>query len=109
MPRQELKKIKTDNLREKKLFSKSRLLIFVIAFAAIGGYLLLSSYAAPLPSPANEGLTNGASGSQTTDLDQLSKLLSNYGKVGGQLPGDINNDGTVNALDLSILLSHYGK
>jgi len=42
-----------------------------------------------------------------TILD-LSILLSHYGQSATASQGDINNDGTCNILDLSILLSHYG-
>jgi hypothetical protein len=38
----------------------------------------------------------------------LSILLSHYGGTGTPTSGDCNNDGIVNAIDLSILLSHYG-
>jgi lysophospholipase L1-like esterase len=38
----------------------------------------------------------------------LSILLSHYGQAATAAQGDINNDGTCNILDLSILLSHYG-
>jgi hypothetical protein len=42
-----------------------------------------------------------------TILD-LSILLSHYGQAATASQGDINTDGTCNVLDLSILLSHYG-
>lgn len=40
------------------------------------------------------------------NIQDLSILLSNYGKTGS---GDLNNDGTVNIVDLSVLMSNYGK
>lgn len=40
------------------------------------------------------------------NAQDLSLLLSNYGT--NNSTGDVNKDGTVNAIDLSILLSHYG-
>lgn len=39
----------------------------------------------------------------------LSILLSNYGKSGTASIGDINSDGIVDILDLSVLMSNYGK
>lgn len=40
------------------------------------------------------------------DIQDLSILLSHYGKSG---TGDFNNDGVVNIIDLSTLLTNYGK
>lgn len=41
------------------------------------------------------------------NLIDLSILLSDYGKTG--VPGDINGDGIVNIIDLSILITNYGN
>jgi hypothetical protein len=59
---------------------------------------------------------SGSSGSLQGDLNSdghvtildLSILLSHYSQAATAAQGDINNDGTVTILDLSILLSHYG-
>jgi hypothetical protein len=39
--------------------------------------------------------------------DELNQLKANYGKSGSGLTGDLNNDGTVNIFDLSLMLSHF--
>src|SRR6266446_1890827 len=39
----------------------------------------------------------------------LSLLLSHWHQTGSSLPEDINTDGMVDILDLSVLLSHYGQ
>jgi peptidoglycan/xylan/chitin deacetylase (PgdA/CDA1 family) len=55
-------------------------------------------------------LTGDINGDGTVDALDLSILLSNWGKTGATgTQGDLNGDGTVDALDLSILLSHWSK
>lgn len=44
----------------------------------------------------------------SVNAQDLSILLSHYGTAGTASTGDLNGDGQVNAIDLSILLSHYG-
>ena len=49
-------------------------------------------------------------GDGTVNILDLSILLTNWGKTGATAAqGDLNSDGTVNALDLSILLTNWGK
>jgi hypothetical protein len=49
-------------------------------------------------------------GDGTVNATDLSILLSNWGKTSATAAqGDLNGDGTVNATDLSILLSNWGK
>ncbi len=43
------------------------------------------------------------------DVVDLSMLLSNYGKTGLALPGDIDSSGSVGIIDLSMLLSGFGS
>src|SRR5438105_13165153 len=83
-------------------FSKAQLILFVLVFASIGGYLLLRSLAAP-----NPNLPGDLNNDNSVNVTDLSILLSNYGTTNST--ADINTDGTVNVLDLSILLSHYGQ
>jgi hypothetical protein len=45
----------------------------------------------------------------TVDINDLDALLANYGKNGSGLVGDINSDSTVDINDLDTLLSYYGK
>jgi hypothetical protein len=45
----------------------------------------------------------------TVNINDLKALLDNYGKSGSELVGDINSDGTVNINDLKTLLDNYGK
>lgn len=47
--------------------------------------------------------------SGVVDLDDLATLLRFFGHTGGEpVPADINRDGAVDYLDLSLLLSHFG-
>jgi hypothetical protein len=68
------------------------------------GYLLTpTSYAAAfMPGDAN--------GDGTVNINDLSKVLTNYDKTGMQwADGDFNGDGTVNISDLSNVLTNYDK
>jgi hypothetical protein len=55
----------------------------------------------------NPNLPGDLNNDNTVNVTDLSILLSNYGTTNTN--ADINNDGSVNVLDLSILLSHYGS
>src|SRR4051812_2316746 len=55
---------------------------------------------------SNPNLPGDLNNDNTVNVTDLSILLSNYGTT--NTAADINSDGTVNVLDLSILLSHYG-
>lgn len=65
----------------------------------------------PITVTFNNNGTSVKSGDLNNDgivnAQDLSILLSNYGTSNSA--GDVNKDGTVNAIDLSILLSHYGQ
>lgn len=56
--------------------------------------------------PGNSQKTGDLNSDGKVDIVDLSTLLTNYGKSG---MGDINNSGLVDIFDLSILLSNYGK
>ena len=55
----------------------------------------------------NPNLPGDLNNDNTVNVTDLSILLSNYGTTNST--ADINGDGTVNVLDMSILLSNYGK
>jgi hypothetical protein len=55
----------------------------------------------------NPSLPGDLNNDNTVNVTDLSVLLSNYGTSNSA--ADINTDGTVNILDMSILLSHYGQ
>lgn len=48
-------------------------------------------------------------GDGKVDVVDLSILLSHYGQNGAQAQGDCNSDGKIDVVDLSVLLSHYGQ
>ena len=56
---------------------------------------------------SNPNLPGDLNNDNTVNAQDLSLLLSNYGTTNSA--GDVNSDGLVNAIDLSILLSHYGQ
>ena len=56
---------------------------------------------------SNPNLPGDLNNDNTVNVTDLSILLSNYGTSNST--ADINSDGTVNILDLSALLSHYGQ
>src|SRR5258708_34571594 len=86
----------------KSRFSRRRLLIFALAFGAIGGYVIYRSFAAP-----NPNLPGDLNGDNIVSIADLSTLLNNFGTTNSI--ADINLDGQVTILDLSILLGHYGQ
>lgn len=55
----------------------------------------------------NPNLPGDLNNDNTVNVTDLSILLTNYGTTNST--ADINGDGTVNVLDLSVLLSHYGQ
>jgi len=55
----------------------------------------------------NPSLPGDLNNDNTVNITDMSILLSNYGTTNST--ADINGDGTVNVLDMSILLSNYGK
>jgi hypothetical protein len=55
----------------------------------------------------NPALPGDLNNDNTVNITDMSILLSNYNT--SNATADINGDGTVNVLDLSILLSHYGQ
>jgi hypothetical protein len=55
----------------------------------------------------NPALPGDLNNDNTVNISDLSILLSNYNTSNST--ADINGDGTVNILDMSILLSHYGQ
>jgi len=89
------------HLKSSSRFSRSKLSLFILAFAAIGTVIYIS-LAAP-----NPNLPGDLNSDNTVNISDLSILLSNYGT--SNAAADINGDGLVNILDLSALLSHYGS
>jgi len=55
----------------------------------------------------NPSLPGDLNNDNTVNITDMSIMLSNYGTSNSA--ADINGDGTVNVLDMSILLSHYGQ
>lgn len=55
----------------------------------------------------NPNLPGDLNDDNTVNIQDLSMLLSSYGT--SNAAADINGDGTVNILDMSALLSHYGQ
>src|SRR6185503_4429183 len=55
----------------------------------------------------NPSLPGDLNNDNTVNIQDLSILLSDYNT--SNTAADINADGTVNVLDISILLSHYGQ
>jgi hypothetical protein len=58
------------------------------------------------PTPTPSGKVGDINGDGTVGILDLSIMLSHWGT--SDVPSDINHDGTVNILDLSMLLSHWG-
>ena len=58
------------------------------------------------PSSSPSGVIGDLNNDGTVNIFDLSILLSNWGT--SDAAADLNNDGTVNIFDLSILLSHWG-
>jgi uncharacterized protein YkwD len=56
---------------------------------------------------SNPNLQGDLNNDNTVNAIDLSMLLSNY--TTSNAAGDANSDGAVNAIDLSIVLSHYGQ
>lgn len=81
---------------------RSRAALFGVAVGIVGIALLWRSLAA-----VNPNLQGDLNGDNKVTITDLSILLSNFGKSGGD--GDVNGDGKVNITDLSILLSNWGK
>jgi hypothetical protein len=91
-------------VKQANKYSKIQLSIFALTFIAIGGYFIISSFAASVPPTTLPGDTNGDGLVNITDL---STLLSHYST--NYPTADFNTDNVVNITDLSILLSNYGK
>jgi peptidoglycan/xylan/chitin deacetylase (PgdA/CDA1 family) len=64
----------------------------------------------PKTPPTPTPIPGDLNGDGKVDALDLSTLLSNWNKTGATATqGDLNNDGTVNALDLSILLTNWSN
>lgn len=88
----------TKTLAQKKRI-RLQILLAVTVFAATGIFLLIRSFAAPVPGDLNG---NGAINNQ-----DLSLLLSNWKKRTST--GDFDGNGVVNARDLSIFMGYWRK
>src|SRR6478752_6496252 len=89
-------------IKSRNRFSKVRMGLYLVVFAAVGGVVLYLSLAAP-----NPNLPGDLNGDNKVDGADLSFLAANYKTTNSA--ADINNSGTVDVADLSILLSHYGQ
>lgn len=64
----------------------------------------------PVITPPNPGKVGDVNGDGTINALDLSTVLANWNKTGQtKAQGDLNADGTVNALDLSTVLSNWSK
>ena len=54
-------------------------------------------------------LTGDINGDGVVNALDLSILLADWNQIGANLPADLNGDGSINTSDLSILLTHYGS
>ncbi len=56
---------------------------------------------------AERAKTLSADGGVSVSVSDLSVLVNNYGQAGPRIPGDLNEDGVVNIIDLSTLLTNF--
>jgi uncharacterized protein YkwD len=83
-------------------FSRKELAVFILVFAALGGYAVFRGLAA-----SNPNLPGDLNNDNIVDAVDLSLLLSNFGT--SNAAGNANTDNIVDAIDLSIVLSHFGQ
>jgi hypothetical protein len=91
-------------IKNKGHLSWKSILLFVLIFALVGGYILLRSFASSPPSNIAYGDLNGDGIVNSADLNIL---IGSWGIASAS--ADINGNGIVDIGDLSILLSHYGS
>jgi len=89
------------HLKSSSRFSRSKLILFILAFATIGTVIYISLAA------SNPNLPGDLNNDNKVDVSDLSILLSAYNTA--STAGDINGDGKTDVLDLSSLLSNYGR
>src|SRR6478609_8842566 len=89
-------------IKSRNRFSKVRMGLYLVVFAAVGGVVLYLSLAAP-----NPNLPGDLNGDNKVDGADLSFLAANYKTTNSA--ADINGDGIVDIKDLSILVSNYGR
>ncbi len=83
--------------------TKLMTIVFILVFASIGTYLILSSSAATI-------LNADFNSDSTVNIYDLSILATNWGKTSAtHAQGDANADSTVNVYDLSIVASEWGQ
>jgi hypothetical protein len=69
----------------------------------------VSNTVTPPPTPPPTPKPGDVNGDSTINALDLSILLSHWSQSGARSVGDLSGDGVINALDLSILLSNWGK
>jgi hypothetical protein len=82
-------------------------IIFIFLFVLVCSIALIKTFAT-----TPNALKGDINGDGTVSINDMSILLSNYGKTTSSSTNsnaDINADGIINVLDMSILLSNYGK
>ena len=91
----------------KSVLSKPLTILFLLLFAVLGSYFLLSSHAAPTASPA--ALVGDLNSDGQVNLADLSIFLTHWQQTGIGLAEDFDNNGVINLFDLSTLLGNWGK
>jgi hypothetical protein len=64
---------------------------------------------APLTITAASPLLGDLNNDGTVNAVDLAIFSQDFGKAGAGLKGDLNNDGVVNAIDLALFASNFGK
>ena len=100
-----LLRLKSRDVILKRWLTKTHIIIitFILLFASIGTYLILSSQAAPT---INANFNNLG----TVDILDLQILATNWASTNAtHSTGDANADGKVDILDLSALAGQWGQ
>ncbi|MBX4201992.1 hypothetical protein KW803_03850 [Candidatus Saccharibacteria bacterium] len=90
-----------DLIKHSSHFSKAHIAIVSLIFAAVGGAILVSTFA------ANPNLPGDVNNDNVVDITDLSTILTYFNTTDAR--GDADSSGRVDITDLSIVLSHYGQ